>query len=52
MGGFENGLAYSASKGGVIALTYGLARQLAQQGITVNCLALGTIESDMSNRWD
>jgi 3-oxoacyl-[acyl-carrier protein] reductase len=47
MGGFENGMAYSASKGGVIALTYGLARQLAPQGITVNCIAPGTIESDM-----
>jgi 3-oxoacyl-[acyl-carrier protein] reductase len=47
MGGFENGMAYSASKGGVIALTYGLARQLAPQGITVNCIAPGTIDSDM-----
>ncbi len=47
MGGFENGMAYSASKGGVIALTYGLARQLAPQRITVNCIAPGTIDSDM-----
>jgi 3-oxoacyl-[acyl-carrier protein] reductase len=47
MGGFENGMAYSASKGGVIALTYGLARQFAPQGITVNCIAPGTIDSDM-----
>lgn len=51
MGGFENGLAYTASKGGVIALTYGLARRLAEHGITVNCVAPGTVESDMSNRW-
>lgn len=48
MGGFENGMAYSASKGGIIALTYGLARRLAKKGITVNCIAPGTIESDMS----
>ncbi len=48
MGGFENGLAYSASKGGIIALTYGLARRLAKKKITVNCIAPGTIESDMS----
>ncbi|CAN0583758.1 unnamed protein product, partial [Ectocarpus sp. 12 AP-2014] len=48
MGGFENGLAYSASKGGIIALTYGFARRLAKQKITVNCIAPGTIESDMS----
>lgn len=48
MGGFENGMAYSASKGGVIALTYGLARRLASKKITVNCIAPGTIDSDMS----
>jgi len=47
MGGFENGLAYSASKGGVISLTFGLARRLASMGITVNCVAPGTIESEM-----
>lgn len=52
MGGFENGLAYTASKGGVISLTYGLARRLAEMGITVNCVAPGTIESGMSNHWD
>ncbi len=52
MGGFENGMAYSASKGGVIALTYGLARQLAARNITVNCIAPGTIESDMSRARD
>ena len=48
MGGFVNGVSYSASKGGMVALTYGLARQLAKYGITVNCIAPGTIESDMS----
>jgi len=47
MGGFENGMAYTASKGGLIALTYGLARQLAPQKITVNCIAPGTIDSNM-----
>ncbi len=47
MGGFENGMAYSASKGGIIAMTYGIARQLAHKKITVNCVAPGTIESDM-----
>jgi len=52
MGGFENGMAYSASKGGIIALTYGIARQLASRRITVNCIAPGTIESDMSRARD
>ncbi len=52
MGGYENGLAYTASKGGIIALTYGLARRLAPQGITVNCIAPGTIESEMSQAYD
>lgn len=47
MGGFENGMAYSASKGAIISMTYGIARQLASKKITVNCVAPGTIESDM-----
>lgn len=52
MGGYENGLAYTASKGAMIALTYGLARRLASKRITVNCIAPGTIESDMSQAYD
>ena len=52
MGGYENGLAYTASKGGIIALTYGAARRLAPKGITVNCVAPGTIDSDMSDEYD
>jgi 3-oxoacyl-[acyl-carrier protein] reductase len=48
MGGYANGMSYSASKGGMISITYGLARKLAPFGITVNCVAPGTIESDMS----
>jgi 3-oxoacyl-[acyl-carrier protein] reductase len=48
MGGYANGLAYSSSKGGIIALTYGMARKLARYGITVNCVAPGTIDSDMT----
>ncbi len=48
MGGYANGMSYTASKGGLISMTYGLARKLAPCGITVNCVAPGTIESDMS----
>jgi 3-oxoacyl-[acyl-carrier protein] reductase len=47
MGGYANGTAYAASKGGVISLTYNLARKLAKFGITVNCVAPGTIETEM-----
>ena len=52
MGGYANGMSYTASKGGMISLTYGLARKLAPYGITVNCIAPGTIESDMSRQRD
>lgn len=52
MGGYANGLAYTASKGGIISLTYGLARKLAPYGITVNCVAPGTIDSEMNRMRD
>ncbi len=40
--------AYSASKGGLIALTKTLARELGPRGITVNAVAPGFIETDMT----
>lgn len=51
MGGFTNGLSYTAAKGGIISLTYGMARRLADKGITVNCVAPGTVRSDMSDEF-
>lgn len=39
---------YSAAKGGIIAATKSLAIELAKREITVNCVAPGLIETDMS----
>jgi 3-oxoacyl-[acyl-carrier protein] reductase len=40
---------YSASKAGLIGLTKALARELASRSITVNALALGLIDTDMTS---
>jgi 3-oxoacyl-[acyl-carrier protein] reductase len=39
---------YSASKAGIIGATKALAVELASRSITVNCIAPGIIETDMS----
>ena len=39
---------YSAAKAGVIGATKALAVELASRSITVNCIAPGIIETDMS----
>jgi 3-oxoacyl-(acyl-carrier-protein) reductase len=41
---------YAASKGAVISFTETLARELARKNITVNAIAPGFIETDMTNR--
>ncbi|MCL2521059.1 MAG: 3-oxoacyl-[acyl-carrier-protein] reductase [Spirochaetaceae bacterium] len=40
---------YSASKGGLIALTKSLAREVAARGVRVNAIAPGFIATDMTN---
>lgn len=44
-GNWEDGLAYSAAKGGIVSLTYSAAKMLAKKGITVNCIATGDIHN-------
>jgi len=46
-GGIANGLAYSASKAGVLGLTKGLATRLAKYGITANAICPGTTRTSI-----
>ena len=46
-GGFGGAVVYAASKGGVVAMTRGLARTFGQHGITVNAVAPGQIHTPM-----
>lgn len=43
---------YAAAKGGVIALTRTVAREVARSGIRVNCVAPGLVETDMTTNMD
>jgi len=51
MGGVLVGAHYAASKAGLIALTKSLARLLSADGVTVNCVAPATTETDLTAAW-
>jgi NAD(P)-dependent dehydrogenase (short-subunit alcohol dehydrogenase family) len=46
-GGFGGSVVYSASKGGIVSMTRGLARTYGPKGITVNAVAPGQINTPM-----
>jgi len=48
IGGLMVGLHYTASKGGVLAMTRGLARELAPFNITVNSVCPAMVDTDVS----
>ncbi len=48
-GGGFGALAYAASKGGVLTLTRGLAKELGPKGIRVNCVSPGMINTTFHN---
>lgn len=50
-GGSTSGIHYCTSKAGVMYLTKNFAYHLAPYGITVNAIAPGTIETDMTAKW-
>jgi 3-oxoacyl-[acyl-carrier protein] reductase len=48
----RSGPAYAAAKGGVLALTRWIAKDVAKDGIYVNCIAPGACETDMTKGYD
>jgi NAD(P)-dependent dehydrogenase (short-subunit alcohol dehydrogenase family) len=50
-GGLMAPFHYAASKAGLIVLTKSLARLLAPEGATVNCVAPGTTATDLTAAW-
>ena len=51
-GGIGTNLTYGACKGGILAMTFNLAREFAKSNVTVNCLVPGPIDGHMMNQFD
>lgn len=51
MGGYANSQSYTATKGAIISITKGIARQLAPLGITCNVVCPGTTETEMVSQY-
>lgn len=51
MGGFIVGVNYSASKAAVICMTKSLAKYAVAHGVTVNCVAPGLIDTEMTSAY-
>jgi NAD(P)-dependent dehydrogenase (short-subunit alcohol dehydrogenase family) len=49
--GMPEAAAYTASKGGLIALTRSLAAEWGPHGIRVNCICPGPIDTPMNQPW-
>ena len=49
--GQRNAGAYSATKGGIIAMTKGMALDFAKDGIRVNCICPGWVETPLVKDW-
>lgn len=46
-GGFGGSVAYAATKGGIVSMTRGLARSFAPQGVRVNAVSPGGVDTPM-----
>ena len=51
IGGISVGLHYTASKGGIMAMSKQLAKLLAPYGATSNCIAPGTTDTPLVQAW-
>ncbi len=46
-GGYGGSVVYAASKGGIVSMTKGLARSFSLEGVRVNCVSPGCVDTPM-----